>query len=228
MFNVDTMELGMNLEDRQKEIETILGRKKTITDYNYVKSVDSKIKEKLYIDTENTKKLKMLIDMKNTARKIYPFSTRNEFDIKIDIFRFGKDGGYGFCYNQTRHTLTIKLQHWLIEQFTAEEIIANTEQELMKFFGLTTEEINPLTLRRIDYYCDYKFRDDTELEIIKNIISKLPDQFYSYRKEITDEPEKYVVKYLALKGKGHKYEDTKFNISKKAIIDKEEDDEDET
>ena len=227
MFNVDTIELGMNLEDRQKEIETILGRSKVIIDYNYVRTVDNKIKEKLYIDAENKKKLKMLIDMKNTARIISPISTRDGLDIKIDIFRFGKDGGYGFCYNQTRHTLTIKLQHWLIEEFTAEEIIENTEQELMKFFGLTIEEINPLTLRRIDYYCDYKFRDDAELEIIKNIISKITDQFYGYRKEITDEPEKYVVKYLALKGKGHKYEDTRFSISKRAIIDKEEDDEDE-
>ena len=46
MFNVDTIELGMNLEDRQKEIETILGRSKVIIDYNYVRTVDNKIKEK--------------------------------------------------------------------------------------------------------------------------------------------------------------------------------------
>ena len=88
MFNVDTIELGMNLEDRQKEIETILGRSKVITDYNYVRTVDNKIKEKLYIDAENKKKLKMLIDMKNTARIISPISTRDGLDIKIDIFRW--------------------------------------------------------------------------------------------------------------------------------------------
>ena len=227
MFNVDTMELGMNLEDRQKEIETILGRKKIMTDYNYVRTVDSKLRKNLYMDDENIRRLKMLIDMKNTARRISPIYTRNGLDIKIDIYRFGKDGGYSFCYNQTRHTLTITLKHWLIEEFTAEEIIENTEQELIKFFELTKQEINHLTLRRIDYYCDYKFNDDVELEVIKNIITKTTDQFYGYRKEITDEPKKYVVKYLALKGKGHKYEDTGFSISKRAIIDKKEEDEDE-
>ena len=81
-----------------------------------------------------------------------------------------------------------------------------------------------MTLRRIDYYCDYRYRDNIELEIIKNIITKIPDQFYSYKKEITDEPQKYVVKYLALKFNRKKYGNIEFNISRKTIIDKEEDD----
>lgn len=95
----------------------------------------------------------------------------------------------------------------------------------MNYFGLTVEELEPLTLRRIDYYCDYRYKDDNELKVIKNIMTKVTDNLYSYNKEITDKPEKYVVKYLALKGKEPKYEETKFTISKRTIVDKKEDDE---
>ena len=224
MFTVDTMTFGMNLEDRKKEKETITGRKVTIIDNNYVITVDAKIKSKLYLDDENRKKLQEVIEKENIAKMFLFRFRRKDLDRKFDIIRYGKDGGYGFYYNETRHTLSVHLQHWLVEDFTAEEIIENTKQKLMMFFGLTKQEINPLTLRRIDYYCDYRYRDNMELEIIKNIITKIPDQFYSYKKEITDEPQKYVVKYLALKFNRKKYGNIEFNISRKTIIDKEEDD----
>lgn len=94
----------------------------------------------------------------------------------------------------------------------------------LDYFGLTEEELEPLTLRRIDYYCDYRFRDEIELEIIKNIIIKTSDQFYSYKKEIKDEPSKYVVKYLALKKNKENYKDVKLSVEKITVIDKEEDD----
>ena len=83
----------------------------------------------------------------------------------------------------------------------------------MNYFGLTVEELEALTLRRIDYYCDYRYKDDNELKVIKNIMTKVTDNLYSYNKEIT------------LKGKEAQYEKTKFTISKRTIVDKKEDDE---
>lgn len=219
MFNVDTIFLGINFEDRQKEVEMLAGRTKVMTDYAYVKTVNEKIRSKLYLDDDNRRKLKKVIELKQMAKKSHYILTRKDLTRNLDIKRYGSDGGYGFYYNETRHTLSIHLQHWLIEDYTAEEIINNTKQELIDYFGLITEELEPLTLRRIDYYCDYKFRDEMELEIIKNIVTKLTDQFYKYKKEITDQPSKYVVKYLALKNGNEK-----FSVEKLTIIDKEEDD----
>lgn len=219
MFNVDTIFLGINFEDRQKEVEMLAERTRIMTDYEYVKTVNEKIRNKLYLDDENRKKLKKVIELKQMAKQSHHILTRKDLSRNLDIKRFGSDDGYGFYYNETRHTLSIHLQHWLIEDFTAEEIINNTKQELMTYFGLTKEELEPLTLRRIDYYCDYRFRDEMELEIIKNIITKITDQFYTYKKEITDKPSKYVVKYLALKD-----ENEKLSVEKLTVIDKEEDD----
>ena len=219
MFNVDTILLGMNFEDKKKEVEMLAGRTKIMTDYGYVKTVNEKIRNKLYLDDDNKKKLKKVIELKQMAKQSHYILTRKDLSRNLDIKRFGSDGGYGFYYNETRHTLSIHLQHCLVEDFTAEEIINNTKQELMNYFGLTVEELESLTLRRIDYYSDYKFRDEMELEIIKNIITKITDQFYTYKKEITDKPSKYVVKYLALKDGNEK-----FSVEKLTVIDKEEDD----
>lgn len=52
-------------------------------------------------------------------------------------------------------------------------------------------------------------------------MTKVTDTLYTYRKEITDTPTTYTVKYLSLKGKKQKYEDIKFDISKMTVIDKE-------
>lgn len=224
MFNVDTILLGINLEDRKKEIETIAGRTRVITDCDYVRTVNNKIKSKLYLDDNNRKKLQKVIEIQQIAKSFHFKFRRKDLDRNLDIIRYSKDEGYGFYYNETRHTLSVHLQHWLVEDFTADEIINNTRKKLMDYFGLTEEELEPLTLRRIDYYCDYRFRDEIELEIIKNIIIKTSDQFYSYKKEIKDEPSKYVVKYLALKKNKENYKDVKLSVEKITVIDKEEDD----
>ena len=117
--------------------------------------------------------------------------------------------------------LSITLSHYNIEEFTSEEIINNTRDKLVKYFGLEKTELIPLTLRRIDYYCDYRYSDEDELLIIKQLMTKVTDTLYTYRKEITDTPTTYTVKYLSLKGKTQKYEDITFDISKMTLFDKE-------
>jgi len=200
MNNVDTMTLGMNLEDRRKKIKLLFDNK-IIVDYEYVRIVDEKIKNKLVLDEKNRKKLQKVREIQNTRKKLDIFRLNKSRDV-TEIYMYGKDEYYSFFYNTTRHTLSITILHDLIENYTADEIINNTNNELMRYFDLTKEELNPLTLRRIDYFCDYRYRDDLELEIIKNINLKTADYIYpNYRKELEDSADSYIVKYLSFKEK---------------------------
>lgn len=219
MFNVDTITLGMNFENKTQSYIDLYGNIKTRPDYKYLQKVEKKIKARLYLDSNNRlKRQKLLAKKKWLKDKGYGYSNITKHDY---IYWFGQDKGYSFCYNETRHVLSITLAHYNIEEYTAKEIINNTRAKLIEYFMLESTELMLLTLRRIDYYCDYRYRDEEELLIIKQIMTRVTEQSYTYKKEITDTPETYVVKYLALKGNRQKYKDVKFNISRNTVIDKE-------
>ena len=205
MFNVDTISLGINLNDISRKSIYIFF--KSVKDY--VLYMDKKFKAKLYLNEENRLKKKYIQSLNNRNRQYF---------ITDCIYWFGKDNGYSFCYNETRKALTITLLHYKVEQYTASEIITQTRDKIFTYFELETTELPAITLRRIDYYCDYRYRDNHEYQIIKDIVSKATDTFYTYNKEITDTDEKYVVKYLAEK---EKYKTDKLSISKETVLDKE-------
>ena len=219
MFNVDTITLGMNFEDKTQSYTDLFGNIKARLDYKYIQKVEYKIKARLYLDSTNRNKKQKLLERQKWFKDT--FGSYSNIGKQDYIYWFGQDRGYSFCYNETRHVLSITLSHYNIEEFTAEEIINNTRDKLVKYFGLEKTELIPLTLRRIDYYCDYRYSDEDELLIIKQLMTKVTDTLYTYRKEITDTPTTYTVKYLSLKGKTQKYEDIKFDISKMTVIDKE-------
>lgn len=219
MFNVDTITLGMNFEDKTQSYTDLFGNIKARPDYKYIQKVEYKIKARLYLDSTNRNKKQKLLERQKWFKDT--FGSYSNIGKQDYIYWFGQDRGYSFCYNETRHVLSITLSHYNIEEFTSEEIINNTRDKLVKYFGLEKTELIPLTLRRIDYYCDYRYRDEDELLIIKQLMTKVTDTLYTYRKEITDTPTTYTVKYLSLKGKTQKYEDIKFDISKMTVIDKE-------
>ena len=75
------------------------------------------------------------------AKRSHYILTRKNLSRNLDIKRFGSDGGYGFYYNETRHTLSIHLQHWLVEDFTAEEII-----------NFSVEKLTVIDKEEDDYY----------------------------------------------------------------------------
>lgn len=56
MFNVDTITLGMNLEDKTLSYTDLVGNIRLRPDYNYIKRVEVKIKSRLYMDSNNRKK----------------------------------------------------------------------------------------------------------------------------------------------------------------------------
>lgn len=219
MFNVDTITLGMNFEDKTQSYTDLFGNIKARLDYKYIQKVEYKIKARLYLDSTNRNKKQKLLERQKWFKDT--FGSYSNIGKQDYIYWFGQDRGYSFCYNETRHVLSITLSHYNIEEFTSEEIINNTRDKLVKYFGLEKTELIPLTLRRIDYYCDYRYSDEDELLIIKQLMTKVTDTLYTYRKEITDTPTTYTVKYLSLKGKTQKYEDIKFDISKMTVIDKE-------
>lgn len=203
MFNVDTISLGINLYD--------IGCKITSNNTTqHIYHMDNKIKSKLYLDDENRLKLSKL---KNSRSRYIIYSS-------LDcIYRFGRDNGYSFCYNETRKSLTVTLLHYNVEQYTAEEIIKQSREKVIEYFELEATEFPDLKLRRIDYYCDYRYRDSQEYAIIKSIIATATTSFYSYSKEIEDTDEKYVVKYLGRKCNAQEYRKTKLSIENKKVID---------
>lgn len=219
MFNVDTVTLGMNFEDKTQSYTDLFGNIKLRPDYKYLQKVENKIKARLYLDSNNRKKKqKVLAKQKCLKDKLGSYSNITKQDY---IYWFGQDKGYSFCYNETRHVLSITLAHYNVEEYTAQEIINNTREKLTEYFMLENSELMLLTLRRIDYCCDYKYRDEEELLTIKQIMTRVTDTLYTYKKEITDTPETYAIKYLGLKGNRTKYKDVKVDISRRIVIDKE-------
>ena len=77
MYNVDTLSLGMNLEERMRVTNYLFDNKNTI-DYKYVRTVDKKIRAKLVLDENNRKKLKMLKEQQNMSRKLDIFYRRKK------------------------------------------------------------------------------------------------------------------------------------------------------
>ena len=97
-------------------------------------------------------------------------------------------------------SLTIMLPNNKVEKYPAEEIQFNVSNTIVEYFKLEPSELNQLVVNRIDIHCDYKYEDKEEYSIIKNILKKAPENFYTYKKRIIDDEEKgYIFKYLAVR-----------------------------
>ena len=134
MFNVDTITLGMNFEDKTQSYTDLFGNIKARLDYKYIQKVEYKIKARLYLDSTNRNKKQKLLERQKWFKDT--FGSYSNIGKQDYIYWFGQDRGYSFCYNETRHVLSITLSHYNIEEFTSEEIINNTRDKLVKYFGL--------------------------------------------------------------------------------------------
>lgn len=194
MFNVDTLSLTMTFR-RYIKIRKL--------DWNYIYRVQSKIMKQLVLyetDKQNREreirysklniKNKIVLDrlMKNRKRRILP------------VYWHGKYDGYIFTYNENWQSLTIMLPNNKVEKYTADEIKSNVIKVILQYFKLEPTELNDLVLNRIDVHCDYKFDNQEQYLIIKNIIKKAPDTFYTYKKRlIKDDQDGYLLKYIAFR-----------------------------
>ena len=115
-----------------------------------------------------------------------------------NIYWKGKYGSYFFTYNETWNSLTIMLEHKAIKNYTSEQILENTKNVVMQYFKLEQDEINKIVLTRIDIKTDYRYKNEEELKIIKNIIEKAKSKLLTYIKiTIQNDENGYTVKYIA-------------------------------
>ena len=207
MYNVDTITLGINFR-RQIFVEDIDGNVKRTVDLNYVLPINEKLKSKLYLDKKNAEIRKREIqrndyEVKRVIDKLLEGKRRKE----KSVYWKGKYGSYSFCYNETWNSLIVTLGHELIKNYTSEEIIANTRQAVINYFGLAEEQIGKITLQRIDIKKDYRCKNKEEKEIIKCLVEKARDKLYTMVKElIEDDEDGYIVKFIA-RGKSENSEE---------------------
>lgn len=198
MHNVDTVTLSMNC--RQYISKT--GKCK-IVDWKNTSRINKKIKSKLYLKSANKNIRKNSISSNNNVKKYW----------------YGKYQNYTFVYNEMWNYLMITVPHCLVEQYTQYQIINNVQNIIMKYFNLKQQEINKIQLNRIDIHNDFKFQSDEELNIIKNILNKAPDNFYTYKKQLLkDDDEGYILVYKAIRKNNST--DTLLSVERGIIEDK--------
>ena len=113
---------------------------------------------------------------------------------------FGKYNGYSFWYNPKWNYLTIKLAHDEIRPYYSYQIGHNVIQILLQYFELEQDDLNEIKLNRLDIHCDFKYQNEIELKVIKNILSKATDSVYTYRKKILkDDDDGFILVYKATK-----------------------------
>lgn len=216
MWNVDTLSLVMNLKNRGVRVSD---KSKGAIHWRYVWRVDKKIRNKLRYYRQN-----------NSRKYGYRYISNNSSENRGKFVAYK---GYNFWYNLEAYALTVILSHDKVEAYTADEILQHVNQVIMEYFELEEHELNAMVLTRIDIKCDYRFADNEEYKIIKNIISKASQKTYHYKKEpVTDTDKEYSVKWLARKTKkdGTEYNEEKvtvdcFNVEEDSnveIEDKEE------
>ena len=157
MFNVDTITLSINC--RQYITETRL------VDWKNTSRINKKIKSKLWLKQ---------VDQNNKKYSMEP-------DNKTKKYWYGKYQNYTFVYNEKWNYLMITIPHSLVEQDTQYQIICKVKNIIMEYFNLKQQEINKVQLNRIDIHNDFKFQNDEELNIIKNILNKAADTFIHTR-----------------------------------------------
>ena len=137
-------------------------------------------------------------------------------DNKAKKYWYGKYQNYTFVYNERWNYLMVTVPHFLVEQYTQYQIISQVQNIIMKYFNLKQQEINKIQLNRIDIHNDFKFQDNEELEIIKNILKKAPDNFYTYKKQLLkDDKDGYILVYKSIRKNN-----TLLSVAKGIIEDK--------
>ena len=198
MNNVDTITLKMSCR-RFKKSEVRNRSQKPNWQYIFKMTTQIISRLKLYKeDKEIRERARLRLKTENLTEFIFKLSLENN---KENYFWHGQSNGLTFAFNEKWQYLLIFVPHELVAPRTEDEIIAYVEKVIIDYFSFQKEELNPLTLFRIDVKNDYQYQDNEEWEIIKNIIDKAPDTIYSYKKDVRrNDDTGYVVKYVSSKG----------------------------
>lgn len=198
MHHVDTLDLCINFRRYREYVDVETGEIKRKIDFNYVGPIDEKIRNRLYLDRINQEKSQKegKVNQLSRAAKIALYKIVPKRKQRI-IYYQGEFNGYRFIYNSKWNALKIHLSHNKVEQYTADEIISNVKEAVITYFKLDAEDVKDITLLRIDVKNDFRCRNQEQIDIVKNIISKATCKFRNYKKEIKQDDSKgYTVNYI--------------------------------
>ena len=209
MYNIDTLTLCMSCSRGDKRKNVFTGKYEDTLDWEYTARMQQKIIRKMVV-YEN--------DIKNMSSVI--INPKGKY-IKAPVYWHKYYNGYRFTYFENWHSLTVMIPHYKIQKLAAKVIVELVRETIMVLFKITDDDMNSIYLNRIDIKCDYRYADEEEFKIIKNIIDKVTDNYYCYQKEIKQNDEKgYLITFI--KNNDNKYKNSKGTIveSKKIIKNK--------
>lgn len=143
------------------------------------------------------------LNRKEIAKKIKQQMFK-KYDEEGEEYYINKVENYSFYFKEKLYCLIITLQHNLIVGKTAEQIKLETGNMIRKHFALQNEDYTIDNLNRLDYKNDYVLKDEEELPIIKNILTKTVDKVgKNYVKSKDEKNEKFYKKKYRSKGSGY-------------------------
>lgn len=195
MHNVDTIDISMSTL-QYKTVKPLYGFNHQEIDWQHTHFVNQQIKSKMWLD----KNSKYNIEQINHYAE-YGLNANQIEELKKKIkYHLTYGEGYVFCFNEYWNSLTTMLPHFMVEEYDEAEILGELEGAIITCFGLEDNELNEFKLNRLDIKCDFKYKNQEEFNIIKNILEKAPDQFYTYKKQIREDDEKgYLFTYVAVR-----------------------------
>ena len=205
---IDTFTLCMSCTRWYKAKNVITGKYEDTINWSYTAKLQQKITSKMFQNEQDKQNM-------NRVVKVNEFKWKKA---KVNWHR--KYKGYVFNYYENWHSLTIMVPHYKLEDSTAKEIVEDITAVIIELFDLELSDLNEIVLNRLDIKVDFRYADETEYEIIKNVISKVADTYYCYQKNIRqDSEEGYLVTFT--RPTSNDYSKGPVTSSTKTIINKE-------
>ena len=212
MYNIDTLTLGMSCTRGYKRRNFFTGEYEDTLDWEYTARMQQKITNKMVVYEKDIQNMNSVI-----------MNQKGKY-VKAPVHWHQYYNGYRFNYYENWHSLTVMLPHYKIHKLSATDIVELVRETIMVLFKITDDEMNPIYLNRIDIKCDYRYADEEEFRIIKNLLDKVTDNYYCYKKNIRQNDENgYLITFT--KDKDNKYSKGPITASAKVIKNKLNDEE---
>lgn len=204
---IDTFTLCMSCTRWYKVRNVLTEKYQDTIDWSYTAKLQQKITCKMFQSEQDKQNM-------NKVVKVGEFKWKKA---KVNWHR--KYKGYVFNYYENWHSLTIMVPHYKLEDSTATEIVEDVTATIQELFEIATEDLNEILLNRLDIKVDYRYKNDEEYQIIKNILSKVSDKYYSYQKQVKQNDEKgYVITFT--RPTDNEYSKGPVTSSTKTIVNK--------
>lgn len=212
MYNIDTLTLGMLCTRGYKRKNFFTGEYEDTLDWGYTARMQQKITNKMVVYEKDIQNMNSVI-----------MNQKGKY-VKAPVHWHQYYNGYRFDYYENWNSLTVMLPHYKIHKLSATDIVELVKETIMRLFTIADDDMNPIYLNRLDIKCDYRYADEEEFRIIKNLLDKVTDNYYCYKKNIRQNDENgYVITFT--KDKDNKYSKGPITASAKVIKNKLNDEE---